>query len=264
MYQVTEKSTAFGLKTSFGFGTPFRFPNSVSNSLTTLLSSLAVQLYPTGRAFYMLKDSIMEKVHLAINVSFVRFLEDAKTTLDSCFPDNANFTEDDCSLWEYYFGMVTNTSLSVQVRRDAIYRRMARGRNIPARQHILYIENQLQLAGFDVYLHENGFIESGVRVFKRPQDFLFSLPDTIQHGGDTQHGIGVQHGGGSSEVIANSYQANELYAVDDDYLWATFFISGEILGTYAEIPEDRLEEFRELVLKLKPAHLIAFTFINYI
>jgi len=172
MYQVTEKSTAFGLKTPFGFKTPFRFPNSVSDSLTNLLSNLAVQLYPTGRAFYMLKDSVMEKVHLAINVSFVRFLEDAKTTLDSCFPDNANFTEDDCNLWEYYFGMVTNTDLSVQVRREAIYRRMARGRSIPARQHILYIENQLQLAGFNVYLHENGFIEGGVRVFKKPQDIL--------------------------------------------------------------------------------------------
>ena len=44
----------------------------------------------------------------------------------------------------------------------------------------------------------------------------------------------------------------------------TFFIGGAVLGESAIIPSDRQEEFRETVLKLKPAHLIAFTFVNYI
>lgn len=263
MYQVTDKSTAFGIKTPFGLKTPFKMPSASSGSFTTLLSDLAMQLYPTGRAFNILKDSIMDKIHLALNISFIRLIEDAQLTIDSCFPDNDNFSEADCSLWEYRFGMVTNTSLSVQVRREAILRRMSRGKNIRARQHIKYIEYQLQLAGFDVYLYENGFIESGVRVFKRPQDILALMTDDVQHAMSTQHGIGVQHGGISSEVIANSYKRNELYSVDDEYLWATFFIAGPTLGTAAEVPETRLEEFRELVLKLKPAHLIAFTFIDY-
>jgi len=264
MYQVTDKSTTFGLKTPFGKKTPFKKPSFAGGSLTTLLSSLAVQLYPTGRAFSILKDSVMERFHSAINVSFIRFVDDAKLTLDSCFPDNENFSEEDCTLWEYRFGMVTNTSLTVQVRREAIFRRMARGRNIPARQHIKYLEYQLQLAGFDVWLHENGFIEGGVRVFKRPQDILALLPESVQHSNSTQHGIGVQHGGVSSEVIANSYKKNEIFSVGDEYLWATFFIGGETLGTVAEVPENRLEEFRELVLKLKPAEKVCFTFINYI
>ena len=264
MYEVTKKSTVFGFKTPFGFGTPFKFPAPSLQSVSTFLYELSVQLYPTGRAWYMLKDSIMEKLHIAINVSFVRFIEDSRLLLDSCFPDNDNFTLEDCALWEYYFGMVTNLSLSLEVRKEAILRRMARGRNVPARQHILYIENQLQLAGFNVFLHENGFIEGGVRVFKRPQDIVALMPENVQHGGITQHGIGVQHGGVNSEVIANSKKANELYSVADDYLWATFFIGGESLGEVAEVPETRLEEFRELVLKLKPAHLIAFTFISYV
>lgn len=264
MYQTDENSTVFGIGTPMGGNTRFRTPNSLSNSFTSLLSQLAVQLYPTGRAFKMMKFGIMDKFHEAVNMSFIRLLRSADSTIDSVFPDNNNFSEDDCSLWEYRFGMVTNESLSVETRRSAILRRMARGRNVPARQHIKYLEYQLQLAGFNVWLHENGFIESGVLVHKRPQEIINIMPENVQHGGITQHGIGVQHGGVNADVIANSYKPNEIYSVGDNYLSKTFFIGGENLGEVAEVPENRIEEFRELVLKLKPAHLIAFTFINYI
>lgn len=264
MYQTTEKSTTFGNRTIFSSRVHFRLPNVNLGSIVDIFSELASQLYPTGRAFYTLKNSIKEKVHLAINTSFIRLIEDAKLTLDSCFADNNNFLENDCALWEYRFGMRTNLDLDVTTRRQAIFRRMSRGRNIQARQHISYIEYQLQLAGFNVFLHENGFLESGIIVFKRPQDILYLMPENVQHGGSTQHGVGVQHGGVSSDIIANSFKANEFFSVEDEYLWASFFIGGETLGTTAEIPENRLEEFRELVLKLKPAHLVAFTFINYV
>jgi len=256
-YEVTEKSTVHGLKTPHGFKTPHRFPTGNKATLSSIMSDLASQLYPTGRAFYMLKDSIMNKIHLAFNMSFIRLLNDANSTIDSTFPDNENFNIDDCALWEYRFGMVTDLSLSVADRRKAIFRRMGRGRNVPARQHKNYIEYQLQLAGFDVYVHEN------TRPFQRPQDIISMAVATVDHGGTTQHGIGLQHGGGSSQVIANSYKTNESYSVDDSKLWATFFIGGKILGDMANIPPKREEEFRELVLKLKPAHLVAFTFINF-
>ena len=141
---------------------------------------------------------------------------------------------------------------------------MGRGRNVPARQHRNYIEYQLQTAGFDVYVFENGFIEGGVKVYKKPEDIIAGGAGVVQHGGGSQHGIGMQHGGGTSEVIANSYKPNEPYSVSDERLWATFFIGGSVLGETAEIPIKRQEEFRELVLKLKPAHLVAFTFINYV
>ncbi|MFO0090026.1 MAG: hypothetical protein ACK518_04420 [bacterium] len=264
MYQVTEKSTVAGLKTPFGKKTPFKFPNPTGTSLSDLFFNLASQLYPTGRAFNMFKKSIMEKFHSAINVSFVRLLNDAQLTIDSCFPDNDNFDENDCALWEYRFGITTNQLLDLPTRKQAIYRRMSRGRNVPARQHILYIENQLQLAGFDVYVYENGFIEGGVLVHKRPEQILATIPPTTQHGGVTQHGIGVQHGGVNTDIIANSYLPNESYGVGDNYLSKTFFIGGATLGATAIVPENREQEFRELVLKLKPAHLAAFIFIDFL
>ena len=128
---------------------------------------------------------------------------------------------------------------------------MGRGRNVPARQHKNYIEYQLQTAGFNVFVYENGFIESGVKVFKRPQDIIALTIETEQHGGTSQHGIGMQHGGGSAQLIANSYKPNEIHSVSDETLWATFFIGGATLGQMAVIPSSREEEFRELVLKLK-------------
>lgn len=264
MYEVTEKSTVHGVNTPHGFKTPHRFPISGVKNLADIFSNLAAQLYPTGRAFYMQKGGVMDNTHIAFNRSFIRLISDARLTIDSAFPDNENFTTDDCTLWEYRFGMVTDTTLSVQQRRAAIYRRMSRGRNVPARQHRSYIEAQLQLAGFDVYVYENDFIEGGVRVYKRPQDIIGLALNTSQHGFGFQHGIGSQHGGGNSQVIANSYKSDEPYGVGTDRLWATFFIGGPNLGDMASIPEKRQEEFRELVLKLKPAHLVAFTFINYV
>lgn len=264
MYQVTERSTVFGIRTPFGRNTPFRYPTVNGASLSTLFSDLAAQLYPTGRAFNMFKYGIMDKFHTAVNISFIRLLDDAKLTVDSCFPDNDNFNEDDCDLWEYRFGMITNPLLNIAIRRAAIYRRMSRGRNVPARQHIAYLQHQLQLAGFDVYVYENGFIVGGVLVHKRPEEITASMPENVQHGLPTQHGIGAQHGGVNSEVIANSYQPNELYSVGDNYLSKTFFLGGATLGAVAEVPEIRQKEFRELVLKLKPAHLAAFTFISYV
>lgn len=263
MYEVTEKSTVHGFNTPHGYKTPHRFPTGGKN-LTELMSDLAMQLYPTGRAHYTQKNGYKDNFHLAINRSFIRLILDAQSTIDSTFPDNENFTADDCTLWEYRFGMVTDNSLSLKERREVLFRRMGRGRNVPARQHKNYIEYQLQTAGFDVYVYENGFIEGGVKVYKTPQEILASSPTEVQHGGNTQHGIGTQHGGGSSQVIANSFEPNELYSVADDKLWATFFIGGSTLGASADVPEKRQEEFRELVLKLKPAHLVAFTFINYV
>jgi len=106
----------------------------------------------TGRAFFVNKDGVMDKTHSAINKSFIRILNDSVSTLNSTFPDNENFTIQDCELWEYRYGLVTNPGLSLQDRRSAILRKMGRGLNVPARQHKNYIEYQLRTAGFDVYV----------------------------------------------------------------------------------------------------------------
>ena len=255
--------TVHGSNTKFGFKTPHRMPLFGKLDISKVLSDLVSQLYPTGRAFFVNKDGIMDKTHSAINTSFIRILNDSVFTLNSTFPDNENFTIQDCELWEYRYGLVTNPDLSLQDRRNAILRKMGRGLNVPARQHKNYIEYQLRTAGFDVYVHENGFIEGGIKVYKTPEQIVEGNSNIVQHGGTFQHGIGAQHGASGAQVIANSYKKNESYSVGSN-LWATFFIGGAVLGDMAEIPSRREEEFRELVLKLKPAHLVAYTFVNFV
>jgi len=262
-YEVTEKSTVHGTGTPHGFQTPHRFPVDPNVDLSFIMSDLANRLYPTGRAFNMPKGGVMDSFHSAVNVSFIRVLNDSMSTINSVLPDNNDFNEDDCSLWEYRYGLVTNQTIDIVERRKAIFRKMSRGRNVKARQHKNYIEYQLREAGFDVYVHENGFIEMGVKVYKTPEEITLTSPLDIQHGGVLQHGLGAQHGSAGSAVIANSAEPNESYSVGGN-LWATFFIGGATLGDVADVPANREYEFRELVLKLKPAHLVAFTFLNFV
>lgn len=263
-YEVTDSSTVHGLNTPHGHKTPHRYPISQSQSLPSIMADLALQLYPTGRAFNMIKDSVLDKLHQAINRSLIRVLDDSQATLNSCFPDNIGFDENDCELWEYRLGITTNISLDIELRKKAILRKMSFGRNIKARQHLDYIETQLQLAGFDVYLHENKFFEDGEWVYKTPGDITGSLTNNVQYGGSSQYGIGMQYGSSEYQVIANLSTANESFSVGSENLWATFFIGGAVLGELAPVPSIRQQEFKELVLTLKPAHLAAFTFINYV
>lgn len=250
-YTVTNKSKQHGLKT------PHRYPTSPEGSTIDMFADLARQLYPTGRAWYMKRGGVFHSLHTAINRSFVRLVQDSQLTLDSIFPDNDNFSENDCSLWEYRLGLITNLSLSLEVRKQAILRKMACPGNVKARQHPLYIQNQLQLAGFNVFVHENTV------PYQTPDDIVSLGLAATQHGGDTQHGIGTQHGSVGFQVIANLSVPNESYSVGSN-LWATFFIGGENLGDMANVSANRLQEFKELVLKLKPAEKVAFIFVNFV
>jgi len=247
--------------TPHGFKTPHRFPSLVGNDLE-ILNALSVQLYPTGRAWYRPENGVFDNFHKAINTSLLRLIQEGRLLIDQTFPDNENFTERDAELWEFRLGLITNDSIDIEIRRGNILRKLGYPNNVRARQNPGFIESQLRSSGFDVYVHENTF------PYKTPNEIAVSVIEPLQHGRglqfETQHGQGSQHGGQSFDVIANSILSFENFSVGDDNLWATFFIGGVNLGDIAEIKESRLEEFKELVLKLKPAHTVAFTFINYI
>ena len=257
MYQKTENSTVHGNNTPHGYGVPHRMPNYTGINYTSVFRELTRQLYPTGRVWWMKKNSIFSRFHEAINRSFIRVILDANLTIESTFPDNENFDVNDCELWEYRLGLISNPLLSVEVRRQTILRKMAYPLGVKARQHQLFIENQLQLSGFNVWVHEN------FKPYQTPSEIVSLSLDNTQHGGDTQHGLGTVHGSLGFDVIANLDTPNESYSIGGN-IWATFFIGGETLGDLATVPQIRQQEFKELVLRLKPAHLVAFTFINYI
>lgn len=249
--------TVHKLGTPHGYSTPHKYPlDSISNF--DVLKALTMQLYPTGRAWYGPEKGVFEMLHESFNKSFSRMIDDGNLFLDGLFPDNDNFTTQDATLWEYRLGLITNESLGLQLRKQSIKRKLGHPNNIKARQHSSFIEAQLQRSGFNVWVHENTL------PYKNPDDVIEILLDDSQHGGDTQHGNSTYHGGGSYQVIANSIAEVEPYGIGgEEYLWATFFIGGQNLGEMATVSSTRLREFKELVIKLKPAHTVAFTFINY-
>lgn len=246
------------------------------------LIDLTRQLYPTGRAFKMPKDGDLEKLHVASNEVLGQAYMDSLSVLNSILPDNDNFTEEDAADWERRLGLITNTSVSLADRKLAIKRKMNHPGTIPARQHYLYLQGQLQAAGFDVYVHEN--LEG--------LDPIMVLPHVgFGDHGEFNHGE-VDHGDALS-VYSNLYQyishgeanhgeanhgdyyfknkiVNNLSALDDllfnigQNYKSSFFIGGEIKGTFANVDANRETEFRQLILKIKPVQTVGFLFINYI
>lgn len=254
MYRTDENSTQHGEKTPHGLKTPHKKPQRTGTFQDIL--SLTNQLYPTGRAFRMPSKSQFEEFHKAINMSLIELIEDAYGTVNSTFPDNENFTAQDANLWEYRYGLQTNENLDLEVRKMAIRRKMAYRGLQRARQHQSYIQNQLNLNGFNVGVYENSY------PYLTPEDLVSEFFSPTQHGGGTQHGLGTQHGGASFEVIANNIE-DENFSVGG-VLWPTFFIAGmNSIYEIGTIPANRKKEFRELILKLKPAHTVAYLIINY-
>lgn len=263
MYQVNDKSTQHGFGTPYGPNTPHRMPTK--SSTVNDLMKLVIDLYPTGRVWNLPENTDYAGLHQALNLSFLRLINTAYALIDSRFPDNTNFDEADATFWEYKFGIETNTDLTIEQRRANLLRKWSYRSNVAARQSLLYIQSQLQSVGFNVFLYSNGFVDGmGNKYYKTPADILGVMPNATEHGGGTQHGGNTEHGGGNYDVIANSNEAESFNVGGPENQWATFFIAGPTIDTFASIPKTREKEFRELVLHLKPAHLVAYIFINYL
>lgn len=253
--------TQHGLGTPYSLKTPHKLPYSLSqpDDETQLieLTNLVNSLYPTGRAFYRPKNGVFENVHNAVNVSFLRVIQESINLIDSSIPDNDNFNEENAEYLEYQYGLSSSSNVSLELRKSALRRKIGHPNNLKARQSKNFIEAQLRLAGFDVRVYEN------TPPYKSPSDVANLVVDETQHGGDTQHSDSTYHGGVTFEVIANKIDSNESYGIGTGNEWASFFIGGEQLGETATVSANRQREFRELVLKLKPAHLAAYIFINF-
>jgi len=221
------------------------------------LTKLNNILYPKGTAFKQVPNGVRTKMHDGLNESFNQTIEDGRSTLDTIIPDNDNFTEEDASLLEYYYGVDKYEGSTLEQRKSAIYIKMSRSTNIPARQHITYLEFKIQEAGFDLYLYEN------TPPYQNPIDVIAVPPPRTQHADSTQHGPNTRHGGQGFQIVANSSNNSEVYNVGGN-LYATFFVGGPTLGSIADVPEDRIVELRRLILKYKPSHLAAYLFINAI
>lgn len=253
------------------------------SNISDKILALTRQLYPRGRVFNMAKDSNVEKLHKALGESETRAYEDALSILDSILPDNPNFTPDDATDWNVRLGMIVNLAASQSDRNSAIIRKMNHPGDIPARQSHDYLQDSLQLAGFDVYVHENipeqGIISVLGLTSGAPQlgdgqlgDFqhanvfsIFSLLLLKMQHGDYQLGDGQHDQYFYTQKVANHID----YLLDINFnvgvnLRSTFYIGGQTFGDFANVDLNRRDEFRQLILKIKPAQAVSFNLINYI
>lgn len=235
---------------------------AVINRIKTLTS----QLFPTGRAFWKKYASDFDKLMSGLAASEARAYLDAISIKDSALPDNDNFTEDDASAWEIRLGLITNPLVALVDRKSAIRRKMNHPGTIKARQNYRYLQEQLQAAGFDVFVYENIFPDGfGGFVTKTPSAFsLLPFSSTsIQHG-DFQH-ADFQHGNiFYGDKIVNSVDIDGDKFFDLGFnLRSTFFIGGSSAGSWATVDYNRQLEFRQLVLKIKPVQTVAFLLINF-
>jgi hypothetical protein len=224
--------------------------------------ALTKQLLPTGRAFRVPYNGYFEKLLNGLHASEARAYQDALSILDSALPDNDNFSTDDAAQWEKRLGLITNTAVDLADRKLAIKRKMAHPGLIPARQNYLYVQGQLQAAGFNVYVYENIFPGYFGNVTKTMDEW--KVPSEFQYG---QIRYGQQNYGPdyTQTLVANNIDE----ALDASFdvgatLRSTFFIGGSPEGTKADVPLIRKDEFRQLILKLKPTQMVAYLLIEYV
>lgn len=221
---------------------------------------LQKRLFPTGRAWRLAEGDFLSLIRV-FTLSLETAYEDAVAIYSSLLPDNDLFSEDDATDWERRLGMKNNSSALLVDRMAAILRKLRQPGPNPAQQHFEYIQFQLQLANFDIYIYENRFpaYPTGWETMTI-QEFA-NLPDN-QHG-DFQHGD-IQHGFEFSDVVVNHLEQELDSAFDiGSNLRSTFFIGGPYPGAYAEVPLVRKDELRHLLLQLKPAQMVGYLLIDY-
>ena len=247
------------------------------------IKKLGKQLYPRGRAFKFPKGGNMEKLNAALSQSEQRAFDDGVSILDEVLPDNANFTTKDATRWEFRLGMITNPAVSLDDRKLAIIRKMNHPGEIPARQSWDYIEETLQAAGFDVYVHENIPPTSIEAVLALP--FAFGQLGQSQLGQSqlgnvyniypdlfscAQLGVGQLGQFSLAQCWYNNKIVNNIEAAKDAnwpvgaFKKHTFFIGAATLGEFADVDATRIDEFRQLILRLKPAQAVGYLLINYV
>lgn len=254
------------------------------------LLRLTKQLVPTGRAWKMPANGDHETLHFALNITQAQAYTDALAILSSLLPDNDKFTEDDATDWERRLGLITNPLTYLEDRKDAILRKLAFPGANPAKSHWGYLESQLQDAGFDVYVYENLFpiyYPDGYES-KAPLDILADVATGrfgMNNMGQINMGNKVSYYGQylvlaqlgrfqmgninlnqyvwSNKIVNFIEEENDLKFNTTTNYASTFFIGGSTLGSFANVPSSRKNEFRQLILKIKQVQSAGFLFINY-
>lgn len=212
-------------------------------------------LLPTGRAWRLVIDRLLRKFFegLALGVPTL-----AKQALDDVSDDLRPATTRALPEWLDQFGVVPGSDEDTQ-RQQLTAAWLAKGGQSPR-----YIQDTLQAAGFDVYVHQWWVPGSDPLEVRDPHDYTDSPRIGSIQCGDSPEGIC-----GDTDALCDDFLTNEVnYLVNKDLTprvppplptdpdrWRHFiYVGGETFGTNAVIDPDRQDEFERLVLQLRPTH----------
>ncbi len=214
---------------------------------------------------YSATGGIWYRLHRALTIQFAIAYRAALGTQDFQLPDNANFTLYDAQQWYRRLGIYDSGSVSLADMKLAINAWWSNyNATLRNKQHYTYIQGQLQAAGFNVNIYENRFFPGPVTM--SPDEVLgfaagdseleaFELDEVELNETWLMEGI----------TLCNQYleEGRDIETVITN-LRSTFYIADPAdITTFAEIPAARKTEFRQLLIKLKPAHTVGILFVNY-
>lgn len=231
---------------------------------------LLQHLLPTGLAWRTAPVAkTLRKLLAALGATY----ESARNFVDLAYNDRFPSTTRELTEWEFQFGLQPAATVTDATRRIALASAWA----ATGGQSPRYLQDTMQDAGFNVYIHE-WWDPPNVdpRTARDPRDYT-EVPriGTVQCSAfPTQPRCSLF----SNQARCNRFLANEVgYLVnlnltreapppvpDDPDRWRYFlYWGGATFPNPAVIPADRRDEFERLLLKICPAHLWLVTLIEY-
>jgi len=227
----------------------------------TIFRNLKRRLYPTGRAWNLGKGSIFERLHRGLSVSEAEVSQNSTDLLHSILPDNDDFTETDALNWENALGLPEAPFLDLEVRKASIITKMNFPNDLKTRQHWNNLQGFLRARGFDVYIHENRFLNGSSYDVIDPRGSLYN---TFNYSQQTYSQSSISGGYTLCANYIDEVRDQQFGLGNETSLRATFFIGGLNYGDRAEIDYLRKQEFRQMILQLKPCQTVAILLIDYI
>ncbi len=245
-------------------------------------------LKPPGRAFRLPFENDLYKFHKAQAEEPNRVCDFYVDVRDSGIP-TMTMPADSLPDWESDLGLITNTSLTDDQRRERIIGKYySVGGQGPE-----YIQDRFQAAGFDVFVYENNPAAGARQYITLMNDFqlndaqLGDFTDRI----DPRTLAGILYANppiytnrkdylgsslGDTNVEMNDFELGEFsttlieefeYTIPTDsatYIFFWFLAGPGGIFDFVNIPADKQADFESLIFQLKPAHTWVIAQVNFI
>lgn len=228
---------------------------------------LLKQLSPNGRAFRMRPFGDFDKFADVHAKSFGRASVDISQVLDYLFPDNTRYNIETATEWMKVLGIFNSGSLTLEEMTAAIISRWLYPNNTTGSAYYYTISLAIQAAGFAAGVYENRFYEGGQWITKTPEQLWSELMSVAICGvpmcGETE--CGTEYLGMPVQRVVQyiSEEQDSHFSISPNMRCTFFVASSDDISVKATLPLSRKDEFRQLLIQLKPIQAVGLAYINY-